>query len=156
MTQAKRELHGMSFVNGERTPLHRLWLNIRNRCHNPNNPNYKYYGGRGIKVCRRWDRFVNFAADVGDHPGKGWTLDRIDNNRDYKPSNVRWATRKTQGRNRNYCVLNAATAAEIRVRYGPYMRGRRRRAALSQEALAREYGVSQVMISKVIRGVAWS
>ena len=72
---------------------------MRNRCTNPNNTNYKNYGGRGIKVCERWDDFTVFIADMGERP-EGKTLDRIDNDGNYEPSNVRWATRSEQQKNK--------------------------------------------------------
>src|SRR5436190_21829271 len=105
--------HARGAANGRYTgvvwlrylPLYRLWHNIRTRCGNLNAPDYKYYGGRGITICARWNNFDLFVADIGPHPGSGWTLDRVDNNGNYEPNNVRWATRKTQGRNRTYCKL---------------------------------------------------
>src|SRR3954462_4834923 len=82
------------------TPLYDAWRGMRKRCNNPNCHNYKDYGGRGIKVCARWSRYAQFKADVGTHPGKGWTFDRIDTDGDYEPGNWRWATMKTQQRNK--------------------------------------------------------
>jgi hypothetical protein len=73
---------------------------MRARCYNKNGEKYKNYGGRGIKVCRRWHVFINFYNDVKDGYKKGLTIDRIKVNGDYKPSNYRWATNKVQGRNR--------------------------------------------------------
>lgn len=145
---AIREMHGMSLGStGKRTPLHRLWLNMRNRCNNPKTASYRYYGGRGIKVCARWDRFVNFAADVGEHPGSGWTLDRIETDGDYEPGNVRWATRTTQARNRNYNRVSHTTVVEIREAYA---------AGARQVDLAAKYGASQTTISAIVRGKTWA
>jgi hypothetical protein len=72
---------------------------MKQRCSDPNTPEYKYYGGRGIKVCNRWHDFVAFLADVGERP-TGMTLDRIDNDGNYEPGNVRWATRPEQEHNK--------------------------------------------------------
>lgn len=72
------------------------------RCTNPNNAKYSYYGGRGIKVCARWlASFADFLADVGERPSPKLTLDRFPNNDgNYEPGNVRWATWSEQMRNR--------------------------------------------------------
>jgi len=86
--------HGKS-----RTPIHRTWRAMLNRCYNQNVPEYRYYGGRGISVCERWHKFENFYADVGDRPN-GLSIDRINNDGNYEPGNVRWATRLQQARNR--------------------------------------------------------
>jgi hypothetical protein len=69
-----------------------------NRCSDPNATSYKWYGGRGIKVCARWLEFQNFLADMGKRP-PGMTLDRIDRDGNYKPGNCRWATAKQQRHN---------------------------------------------------------
>lgn len=72
---------------------------MRVRCNNPNNESFKYYGGRGITVCERWNDFWVFAADMGTRP-KGNSLDRIDPNGNYEPGNCRWATVAEQNRNK--------------------------------------------------------
>ena len=81
-------------------PLYGTWVKMRSRCNNPNDGDFKYYGARGIQVCDRWESFWNFAADVGSKPSPEHTLDRIDNDSDYRPGNVRWATPAEQAKNR--------------------------------------------------------
>lgn len=97
--QAKCSItHGQN-RGGHITKSYRIWAYMIQRCNNPNNLNYKHYGGRGIKVCERWLKFENFYEDVGDVP-EGMTFDRRDNERGYEPDNWRWATWREQQNNR--------------------------------------------------------
>jgi hypothetical protein len=73
---------------------------MKDRCETPSNRSYPDYGGRGIRVCERWHTFENFLADMGERPSDKHQLDRIDNDGNYEPGNVRWATKQEQMRNR--------------------------------------------------------
>jgi len=84
---------------GKWTPEYISWYAMMQRVTNPRHEHFKYYGGRGIKICRRWRKFENFLADMGNRP-QGKTIDRKKVNRDYTPKNCRWATRKEQVANR--------------------------------------------------------
>jgi len=82
-------------------PLYRCWLRMKSRCHNEKDTSFPNYGGRGITVCEEWSRsFESFRRDVGEHPGNGFSLDRINNDGNYQPGNVKWSSRSEQQSNR--------------------------------------------------------
>lgn len=78
-----------------------IWNGMRQRCSNPKNSHFRYYGGRGIRVCDQWQAsFENFIADMGAKPSPKHTIDRINNEGNYEPGNCRWATYSQQNKNR--------------------------------------------------------
>ncbi|HEY2538221.1 MAG TPA: hypothetical protein VGI28_01785 [Stellaceae bacterium] len=101
---AVKRTHGQS----DKSPLYTAWINIRQRCNNPNNQDYRIYGGRGIRVCDDWNTsFEAFQRDMGPTWQRGLTIDRIDTNGHYEPNNCRWVpmseqwkTRRSHGRKR--------------------------------------------------------
>ncbi len=93
--------HGFSKVKEYRT-----WSDMKQRCHNPKNKRYNDWGGRGIKVCERWkNSFENFLDDMGKKPGKEYSIDRINNDGNYEPSNCRWSTSKEQINNQRKKII---------------------------------------------------
>jgi hypothetical protein len=89
-----------------RSPEYSSWQCMRNRCYYPEDKSYPRYGGRGITVHPSWkDNFQAFLDDVGPMPDKGYTLDRIDNDGNYEPGNVKWSTPLQQARNRSTNVI---------------------------------------------------
>jgi hypothetical protein len=100
--------------NEVKSPEYRAWSSMLSRCSNPKVPKFPRYGGRGIAVCARWrESFENFLADVGRRPSSEHSIDRWPNNDgNYEPGNVRWATLEEQGRNRSVnrmLTLNGVT-----------------------------------------------
>lgn len=99
----KNRTHG-HMIGHKSSATYASWKTMKQRCLNPNHTAYKDYGGAGITVCERWHTFANFLADMGPRPN-GKTLDREDGTKGYEPGNCRWATRKTQSRNKKDNVI---------------------------------------------------
>jgi len=101
VTGRKNLSHGMT-----KTGEYRCWSAMKRRCYNENCKDYADYGSRGIRVCKAWrDSFEAFLRDMGTRPSIAHTIDRLDSNGDYEPTNCRWATPVRQGRNRRCSKL---------------------------------------------------
>ena len=100
--------------------LYDTWANMHARCSNENEPGYKNYGGRGIKVCRHWNHFENFANDMHPKPDGPFSIERRDNNKGYSKDNCKWATRSEQCVNRRIFKNNTSGYTGVGERKGRF------------------------------------
>lgn len=141
-----RSTHGMSARNGKPTSTYTSWRSMRQRCNGTlGASSLPSYLGRGITVCERWQSFENFLADMGERP-PGTSIDRIDNDGSYEPSNCRWATQAEQQRNRRSTQCTVALAAEIRT--GIY-------AGLPSAQVAAATGLGRSIVLAIRSGRSW-
>jgi hypothetical protein len=94
-----RVKHG-GYMGGSEKAEHYIWRSMLQRCQNPKNNQWRYYGGKGISVCEEWLSYSNFISDMGGRPSKDHSLERINNDEGYNPNNCRWATRSEQQKNK--------------------------------------------------------
>jgi len=135
------ECHGMTS-----SPEYVSWREMKNRCINKKSNRYYRYGGRGIKVCDRWlESFANFYEDMGPKPFPKAQIDRIDNDGNYEPRNCRWISLLENMRHTSRVKLSIEKARRIRSLCN----------SVSTKDLAKMYGVSESLISKVIKNEIW-
>src|ERR1044071_5665990 len=125
-----------------RTRFYSIWKGIFRRCYDRTNNSYKDYGGRGIKVCRRWWKCENFRDDMLATYKDGLCIERIDNDGNYCPENCKWITKSEQSLNKRMHKLTHEKVYEIKRRY-VYGNG---------NDLAKEYGVTSAVTSEIVNG----
>ncbi len=146
--RAERPIGYLKLPEGTTTSsLYRSWAMMKNRCLNPKALDYSYYGGRGIKVCKRWHEFRNFRDDMGDKPTSLHTIGRINVNKGYSLKNCRWETRKQQARSTTRCKLDLKKAASIRKLYSSGF--------YTFAGLAKSFEISTSSVASVVKGKTW-
>ena len=143
MPNPLQEQHGMSG-----TPTYNSWAGMKQRCLNPNMPDYHDYGGRGIQICDEWkNSFMAFYEDMGEKP-KGTNLVRRDKNGNYEPSNCFWGNNVKLSLNRRSIKLNPEDVGNIKklIREGN----------LTKTKIAQMYGVTTCCICDINRGRSWA
>lgn len=135
--------HGHS-RKGQKSPEYKTWEAIFDRCYRKSQDSYALYGGKGVRVCERWQTanngFENFFADMGSKPSKSHSIDRIDSAGDYTPENCRWATKKEQARNRKNNIVITTPKGDTKTLI---------------EA-CEEYGLGYNMVKARVQKLGWS
>jgi len=134
--------HGHNTDLNGKSSTYSSWDAMIQRCTNKNHASYRNYGGRGITICERWLNFKNFLADMGEKP-EGLTIERIDNNKNYEPSNCKWILKTEQSFNRRVNKLSKDKVEDIR------------RSDKPNKELAAIYNVRTDYISKVKNYKVW-
>lgn len=148
-TCGDREKHPLKhghYIGDRATPTINSYRRMLERCFNPSHISYKRYGGRGITVCDKWrgdNGFINFLEDMGERPGKEYSIDRINNDGNYEASNCRWATPREQWMNRSNTKLCREDVVEIR------------KLNLPKGELAKKYNITVNYLNDILRGVNW-
>lgn len=146
--QETRKVRGYTAHGLAKLPEYNNYNQMKQRCYNKENSNYKNYGGRGITISSEWiDSFETFLKDMGLKPTPGHTIDRTDGEKGYSKDNCRWATRTEQSRNRAYVKLSLEKAEHIRTLYksGEY----------SLRGLGRMFDVDRALIKKIVTHQLW-
>jgi len=139
--------HGLTDGNSFRHPVYTAWQNMKQRCFNVRNKKFHRYGGRGISICDHWlksKNFIQWAFENGWQ--KGLTLDRIDNDGNYEPSNCQWILQTLNSRKKHTTKLTIDQAKQIRNKC---------RSGLSEHEVAKEYDVSHGTIWFIVNNLTW-
>ena len=137
------------YDNRSKEKLYSVWKAMRKRCRNKNNSDYKYYGGRGIRVCNEWEDYLIFKKYCFDNGyNENLEIDRIDNNKDYCPENCRFIIHKENSRNRNNTKISLEDAQNIRKFKNIY--------GLTQQKIADLFHISRSHVANILINNTWN
>jgi len=142
--------HGLC-RKGNVHPIYDTWLNMKQRCTNPNSHKYKDYGGRGIKICPRWaNNFKDFSEDMFESWKPNLTIERIDNDGDYEPQNCKWIPHADQAKNKRRYGMQKLDWEKVGL-----IRELLSSSELSNAEIATKFSVSRPTISMIKHNQVW-
>lgn len=143
LARTRSRTHGHTI--GGPTPEYTAWAGMIQRCENRKHTATRDYAGRGITVCKRWHKFENFLADMGPKPAGCTSIDRIDNNRGYKPGNCRWTVAIVQANNKRNTMIVAYQGAAMPLRMAWRMAGEKAPIGIVQARINRGWDVTEAV-----------
>lgn len=152
----KRGEHGyLLSVHGlHKTPTYSTWANMKQRCLNPNHTAYRYYGGRGVKICDKWLSFEGFLEDMGERP-IGTTLGRFGDVGNYEKSNCEWQTKKQQSDTLKMPKGSSHYSAKLTEKDVKIIRKAYAAGLCTQRDIAVEYGISKYTVWNILKKRTW-
>lgn len=148
MKHARKLSKGSTTHGATGTRLHNIWNGMNDRCTRKTHPKYEYYGGKGVSVCKEWQDFFTFKLWAEENGyTEELTIERIDNNGNYEPSNCKWATRKEQSNNQTHSLLTRFTTEELKQIQIDYIN-----TSLTKENFCTKVGISDVSLYKLLKG----
>lgn len=138
-----------------RSRLYGIWSNMRNRCNNPKLPEYKYYGGKGVKVCSEWDNYLKFKKwSLKNGYKKDLTIDRVNSDKGYYPENCCWTTRRKNSIKAG--LITASKTMKLNFKKATKIRELYKSGFYSQDKLSEIYNVSQETIWRIVKNISYT
>lgn len=134
-------------ASGKFDATYLTWVKMRGRCNFPSDRAFRSYGAKGVRICERWGDYLNFLSDMGPRPGDGWSIDRIDPEGNYEPSNCQWLPMEINRRKHRYHTVTTDTASKAKALF---------LAGARPCTIGRKLSLSTATISGIVNGNTWN